>query len=203
MMHAFTDCTARAVLLPRDDVDTDQIIPARFLTTTVRSGLGRALFADWRTLPDAPAESRFALDDPGVQGAQILVAGRNFGCGSSREHAPWALTDWGFRVVIGASFADIFRNNAHKNGLLTVALHEEGLATLHRLLRETPRAAVTVSLREQYVTVGARFRANFTIDPFARRCLFDGVDELGYLLARAPAIAAFEARGAWTTGAAA
>ncbi|MCU0636809.1 MAG: 3-isopropylmalate dehydratase small subunit [Gemmatimonadaceae bacterium] len=191
-MHAFTDCTARAVLLPRDDVDTDQIIPARFLTTTVRSGLGRVVFADWRTGPDAPAATRFPLDEPEAHGAQVLVAGRNFGCGSSREHAPWALTDWGFRVVIGASFADIFRNNAHKNGLLTVALHEEGLAVLHGELARTPRAAVTVSLREQYVALGTRFRAGFTIEPFAKRCLLDGVDELGYLLARDNAIAAFE-----------
>lgn len=195
-MHAFTDLTARAALLPRDDIDTDQIIPARFLTTTSRAGLGRALFADWRVNADGSPNLDFPLESAAANGAEVLVAGRNFGCGSSREHAPWALLDWGFRVVVAASFADIFRNNAHKNGLLTVALHDAGLQQLHALLRTTPRAAVTVSLREQYVTVGSRFRANFGIDGFSKRCLLDGVDELGYLLARADAIAQFESRRA-------
>jgi 3-isopropylmalate/(R)-2-methylmalate dehydratase small subunit len=195
-MHAFTDLTARAALLPRDDIDTDQIIPARFLTTTSRTGLGRALFADWRVRADGSPNPDFPLEGAAANGAEVLVAGRNFGCGSSREHAPWALLDWGFRVVIAASFADIFRNNAHKNGLLTVALHDAGLHQLHTVLGATPRAAVTVSLREQYVAVGSRFRANFDIDGFSKRCLIDGVDELGYLLARADAISQFESRRA-------
>jgi 3-isopropylmalate/(R)-2-methylmalate dehydratase small subunit len=195
-MSAFPDCTTRAVLLPRDDVDTDQIIPARFLTTTERIGLGRALFADWRVADDGTPVTEFPLNHASAAGAKILVAGRNFGCGSSREHAPWALTDFGFRVVIAASFADIFRSNAHKNGLLTVALHDEGLAVLHQLLRDIPGRAITVSLQNGFVAVGTHFRANFTIDGFARRCLLEGVDELGYLLARHDAIARFEARAA-------
>jgi 3-isopropylmalate/(R)-2-methylmalate dehydratase small subunit len=193
-MHRFTDITTRAVLLPRDDVDTDQIIPARFLTTTSRQGLGRALFADWRSRSDGTPDPGFPLESPESIGAAVLVAGRNFGCGSSREHAPWALVDWGFRVVIAASFADIFRNNAHKNGLLTIALHEEALASVHGLLRADPRAAMTVSLRNQFAGIGSHFRANFAVDGFSKRCLIDGVDELGYLLARSDAIAGFESR---------
>jgi 3-isopropylmalate/(R)-2-methylmalate dehydratase small subunit len=192
-MAAFADLTARAVRLDRDDVDTDQIIPARFLTTTERRGLGRYAFADWRTGPDGQPDRRFPFEDPDVAGAQVLVAGRNFGCGSSREHAPWALVDWGIRVVIAAGFADIFRSNAHKNGLLTVTLPEPGLARLHALLAATPRAAVTVSLRDQFVAVGSRFRAGFTVDRFTKHCLRSGVDELGYLVAQEPAITRFEA----------
>jgi 3-isopropylmalate/(R)-2-methylmalate dehydratase small subunit len=191
-MDAFIDFSSRAVCIPRDDIDTDQIIPARYLTTTQRSGLGDALFADWRRGPDGAPAASFPLNQPGARSSRVLIASRNFGCGSSREHAPWALTDFGFRTIIAASFGDIFRSNAHKNGLLTIALQEDALAQLHRLLERTPHAAITVSLRNCAISVGTRFRANFAIDAFSRRCLLDGVDELGYLLARGEAIARFE-----------
>ncbi len=188
------------VRLLRDDVDTDQIIPARFLTTTSRTGLGKHLFADWRYDAQGAPRAEFALNaaDPSV--SQVLVAGRNFGCGSSREHAPWALLDWGFRTVIATSFADIFRNNALKNGLLTVALSDQSHAELLRALdrratspRRDTSALVRVNIAEATITVGDEFSARFEIDPFDKRCLLDGVDELGYLLAQSDAIAAFEA----------
>jgi 3-isopropylmalate/(R)-2-methylmalate dehydratase small subunit len=178
----FTTLTATYVVLPVDDVDTDQIIPARFLKTTDKRGLGASLFADWRERPDFP------LDRPDAAGAQILVAGANFGCGSSREHAPWALVGWGLRAVVALSFADIFRQNALKNGLLPIAVD----AALHRRLLEVrasdPKARITVDVAGQTVGLVGGPPARFDIDPFAKECLVHGIDELGYLLARLPEI---------------
>jgi 3-isopropylmalate/(R)-2-methylmalate dehydratase small subunit len=163
-------------------VDTDQIIPARFLKTTDKQGLGASLFADWRERPDFP------LDRPDAAGARVLLAGANFGCGSSREHAPWALVGWGLRAIVALSFADIFRQNALKNGLLPVAVD----AALHRQLVEArladPSARIHVDLPGQTVGLVGGPRVAFDIDPFAKECLVHGVDELGYLLARLPDI---------------
>ena len=179
---------SRTLLLPADDEDTDQIVPARFLLATGREGLGRALFADWRfdaqgrPRPDSP------LDGPDAAGAHVLVAGRNFGCGSSREHAAWALVDFGFRAVLAPSFADIFRANALKNGLLPVAV----AADAHERLRAASQQ-VAIDLEGCQLTLADGSRWVFALDPFARRCLLDGVDELGFLLAREAEITAFEA----------
>lgn len=190
----FTTLAARAVRLVRDDIDTDQIIPARFLTTISRAGLGRHLFADWRYDAAQAPRPDFPLNAPSAEGARVLITGRNFGCGSSREHAPWALADWGFRVVIATSFADIFRNNAGKNGLLTIALPASDHVALLTTLESNPSAPVTVDLAAQTVAVDRAWRATFDIEPFTKRCLLDGVDELGYLLAAADETAAYEAR---------
>jgi len=181
------------VLVARDDIDTDQIIPARFLTTTTRSGLGRHLFADWRYDSHGSAITAFELNARASIGAQILVGGRNFGCGSSREHAAWALIDGGFRAVIASSFADIFRSNAHKNGVLTIALDELVLSRAHESLRADPSAQITVDLAGQMVALPGDTTAPFAIDTFSKRCLLDGLDELGALLAELPAIEAWEA----------
>ncbi|MCC7051855.1 MAG: 3-isopropylmalate dehydratase small subunit [Gemmatimonadaceae bacterium] len=193
MSQAWTPLRSHAVPLQRDDIDTDQIIPARFLTTTTRSGLGTNLFSDWRYDADRAPVPGFVLNTPASAGAQVLVAGRNFGCGSSREHAPWALSDWGFRAVIASSFADIFRSNAHKNGLLTIALDTPVLRTLHEALARDRSAEITVDLPNQLVHLPGGVSAAFTIDPFSKRCLIDGLDELGALLADLPAIEAWEA----------
>jgi 3-isopropylmalate/(R)-2-methylmalate dehydratase small subunit len=183
----FDRLTGRAALLGADDVDTDQIIPARFLKVIDRAGLGAALFADYRrSFPDG-----FPLDRPDAAGAPILIAGRNFGCGSSREHAPWALVGAGYRAIIARSFADIFRGNAQKNGLLPVALTDPDHAALFAAHALAPRLEVTIDLHSCEVTFGGH-SAPFAIEPFARRCLLDGVDELGYLQAQLPAIAAWE-----------
>jgi 3-isopropylmalate/(R)-2-methylmalate dehydratase small subunit len=177
-----------------DDVDTDQIIPARYLKGTVREGLGKFLFADWRYLPDGSPRPDFALNRPEAEGAQILLAGANFGCGSSREHAPWALVQFGFRAVIAPSFADIFLGNALKNGLLPVTVD----ATLHRWLRETralvPELQLTIDLRARSLILPDGEAVQFPIDPFARHCLLEGLDELEYLLRLSPKIAEFEAQ---------
>ena len=183
----FTSLTARAVVLDASDVDTDQIIPARFLKTTTKDGLASALFADWRGRPGFP------LDDPQHAGAQILVAGDNFGCGSSREHAAWALGAWGFRAVIAPGFADIFRGNALGQGLVPAAIAPADHAALVAALATDATLAVTVDLAAQEVRWAGR-RAAFPVEPFARRQLLDGVDELGFLLSLEPAIAAHEER---------
>jgi 3-isopropylmalate/(R)-2-methylmalate dehydratase small subunit len=179
---------SRTVVLPIENVDTDQIIPARFLKVTTRAGLGKSLFSDWRY--DAAGQPRpdFVLNRPEAQGAQVLVAGDNFGCGSSREHAPWALHDYGFRAVVSTSIADIFRNNALKNGLLPVVV-ERGV---HDKLLATPGVEVTVDLESQTLVLLDGTSARFPIDPFARYCLLNGVDELAFLLSQDEAIAAFE-----------
>jgi 3-isopropylmalate/(R)-2-methylmalate dehydratase small subunit len=175
------------VVLPVDNIDTDQIIPARFLKTISKEGLGDQLFYDWRYLTDGTPKPEFVLNQPESKQCRILVAGDNFGCGSSREHAPWALTQYGFRVVISTSFADIFRQNALKNGLLPVAAPGEIHA---ELLRESTE--MTVDLESQTLTLADGRRVSFEIDAFAKFCLLNGVDELGYLLAREAAIRAYE-----------
>jgi 3-isopropylmalate/(R)-2-methylmalate dehydratase small subunit len=180
-----------AVALPRDNVDTDQIIPARFLKTTTRSGLGAHLFEDWRFDADGTPRSGFILNSAAAAGAAVLVAGWNFGCGSSREHAPWALVDFGFRAVIAASFADIFKQNALKNGLLPIALPADVHAPLLAAVQAQPGLVIGVDLVEQVVSLPGG-PARFAIDAFARECLLAGVDEIGYVLRQQDAIAEFE-----------
>jgi len=193
-MQAFTTLTSRAVLLPADDVDTDQIIPARFLTTTERAGLGPSLFADWRYDASGAPRPDFPLNRPEAAGARVLVAGRNFGCGSSREHAPWALADFGFRAVVAASFADIFRANALNNGLLPVGLGADQHRALLAALAGAPHTPLTIDLERLTLTAPGQAPWTFSVDPFARRCLLDGVDTLGYVLAADAEIAAHERR---------
>ncbi len=192
-MPQFTTLTARVMPLPVNNVDTDQIIPARFLKVTDKTGLGQNLFADWRYQADGSPNPDFVLNQPTYQGAQILLAGDNFGCGSSREHAPWALTGQGFRAVISTSFADIFRNNSLKNGLLPIAVAPGLHATLFDIVQEMPHGQWTIDLAEQKVTLPTGDSFSFDVDPFARTCLLQGIDELGYILSFASNIAAFEA----------
>jgi 3-isopropylmalate/(R)-2-methylmalate dehydratase small subunit len=189
----FSSVTSAVVPMVRNDIDTDQIIPARFLKTVNRAGLGDQLFNDWRYLADGSPNPEFVLNRPEMAGRAILLAGDNFGCGSSREHAPWALTAWGIRAVISTSFADIFRNNALKNGLVPVALSSDGVARLTSLLESDPAAVITVDLEAQQVRLPGGDALPFHVDPFARRMLLDGTDELGYLLSLEPAIEAYEA----------
>lgn len=191
-MRQFDQLTSHAIVLAQKDIDTDQIIPARFLKVTDKAGLGEHLFADWRRLPDGSPSPTFAFNQPEAHGAQILLAGANFGCGSSREHAVWALADWGIRAVISTSFADIFRDNALKNGLLPVTLEAGAHADLLAVVERDPQTQVTVDLPAQQVCFGER-QAAFPIDPFARRCLLEGLDPLGYLLRLEHRIAAYEA----------
>jgi 3-isopropylmalate/(R)-2-methylmalate dehydratase small subunit len=182
---------SRTVVLPRENIDTDQIIPGRFLKVTDKKGLGKGLFCDWRYEKDGTTpRPDFVLNRPEAKGCSILVAGDNFGCGSSREHAPWALTDYGFRAVISTRIADIFRNNALKNGLLPIVLEPAA----HAKLVAAPGATVRVDLGAQTVTLPDGSQASFPIDGFARYCLMNGVDELGFLLSQDEAIAAFEAK---------
>jgi 3-isopropylmalate/(R)-2-methylmalate dehydratase small subunit len=185
--------TARVVVLPVDDIDTDQIIPARFLKVTDREGLGDALFADWRYRDDGTAEPSFALNRADAAGAGILIAGHNFGCGSSREHAAWALRGWGIRAVVSTGFADIFRNNALTNGVVPVELAADGHARLSALGRDDPNTSVTVDVEACAVVLPDGSTLPFPLDPFARDCLLRGVDRLGYLLAHEDDIGAFEA----------
>jgi len=193
-MAQFTTLTSRAVPLPVNDVDTDQIIPARFLKVTDKAGLGANLFADWRYHPDDSPKPDFILNQPAHRGAQILLAGDNFGCGSSREHAPWALAGFGFRAVISTSFADIFRSNALKNGLLPIVVEAAAQRDLFDLLEEAPQAELTVDLAAQTVTLPGGQTLSFPIDGFSKTCLLKGVDELGYLLNFENKIAEYEAR---------
>jgi len=192
-MAQFTTLTSRIVSLPVNDIDTDQIIPARFLKATDKNGLGDHLFADWRYEADGSPKPDFVLNQPGARGAQILFAGDNFGCGSSREHASWALTGFGFRAVISTSFADIFRNNALKNGLLPVIVDTQTHRLLSDLVEEMPRAELTIDLASQTVTLPAGPVVRFPIDGFSKACLLRGTDELGYLLSFENQITAFEA----------
>ena len=181
--------TSRSMVLPVENVDTDQIIPARFLTTTERTGLGKYAFADWRYLADGRPNPDFLLNRPDAAGAQILVAGRNFACGSSREHAPWALLDAGIKAVISCEIADIFRSNALKNGLIAAVVD----AQTHAELLATPSVMLTVDVAECCVVLPDGRRAAFALDPFSRHCLLNGVDQLGYILSRSAEIDAFEA----------
>jgi 3-isopropylmalate/(R)-2-methylmalate dehydratase small subunit len=191
-MSAFTTLISRVVCLPVNDVDTDQIIPARFLKTTDKAGLGASLFADWRYIEDGSPDPKFVLNQPESQGRQILLAGDNFGCGSSREHAPWALAGYGFRAVLSTSFADIFFNNALKNGLLPVVLRPEDYRRLSDLLVKEPQSEITVDLVQQKVFLPGGEAIEFPIDGFARACLINDVDELGYLLGLEDSIQAYE-----------
>jgi 3-isopropylmalate/(R)-2-methylmalate dehydratase small subunit len=191
-MQPFTTLTSSCVVLPAENVDTDQIIPARFLKTIERAGLGAHLFADWRVDELGNPRKDFPLNSPDARTASILVAGNNFGCGSSREHAPWALFDFGFRAIISTGFADIFRNNALKTGLLPVTLTPGAYATLLDQLARAPRTQVTIDLAAQTVTLPDGSAYKFPVDPFARHCLLNGVDELGFLLGEEPAITAYE-----------
>jgi 3-isopropylmalate/(R)-2-methylmalate dehydratase small subunit len=187
-MAGFPPFTSPTVVLAVDNVDTDQIIPARFLKVTEKGGLGGALFADWRYDVDGGPRPEFALNRPQAAGARVLVAGDNFGCGSSREHAPWALLDYGFRAVVSTSIADIFRNNALKNGLLPVVVNR----AFHRRLLAEPGASVTIDLEARLIRLADGESASFPIDPFARYCLLEGIDELGFLLSRGDVIEAYE-----------
>lgn len=184
---------SKIVVLPVENIDTDQIIPARFLKVTDRAGLGEALFADWRYDGAGRPNEDFILNRPGARGAEILVAGDNFGCGSSREHASWALLGYGFRAVVSTSFGDIFRNNALKNGLLPLTVDAETHARLLELGESDPEARVGVDLERQVIILPDGSEASFPIEPFAKHCLLNGVDELGYLLSAEADIAAFEA----------
>ncbi len=183
--------TGQAMLLAADDVDTDQIIPARFLKATTRDGLSAHLFADWRNQADGAPKPGFPLNLPDAASRPILVAGRNFGCGSSREHAPWALTDFGIRAIVAPSFGDIFRSNAMKNGLLPIAIGGDDWAMLAQALEQAPDTELTIDLPARQLRVGT-WSTGFAIDPFARFCLIEGVDELGFLLQHEAAIKAFE-----------
>ena len=190
-MAQFTTLTSRFVVIPACDIDTDQIIPARFLKATDKNGMGDHLFADWRYHADGTPKSDFILNRPEAAGCQILLAGDNFGCGSSREHAPWALTGYGFRAVISTSFADIFRNNAMKNGLLPVIVDEAIFQRLSDLADEWPRPELTIDLASQTLSYPGG-SATFPIDPFSKACLLNGVDELGYIMSFENQIAGFE-----------
>ena len=190
--------SSRVVVLPIDNIDTDQIIPARFLKTTTKEGLDKQLFCDWRYNPDGTPKPEFPLNAPRAKGAAVLLAGDNFGCGSSREHAPWALTQFGFRAVVSTSFADIFKSNSLKNGLLPIVVSKELHARLFSLLEKEPEAELRVDLAAQSLTLPGGELATFPVDPFARHCLLEGIDELGYILQHESAIAAFEASRAGT-----
>jgi 3-isopropylmalate/(R)-2-methylmalate dehydratase small subunit len=193
-MEAFVRHTGLVAPLDRVNVDTDQIIPKQFLKRIERTGFGQFLFFDWRYLDNGQPNPAFELNRPGYAGASILVAGRNFGCGSSREHAPWALYDYGFRALIAPSFADIFYNNCCKNGLLPVTLPDEAVTELLTKAQAQPGYQLTVDLQAQLVTDDAGFRAPFTVDPFRRDCMLRGLDDIGLTLEHEPAIAAYEAR---------
>lgn len=194
MAEPFTTIVSKVVPLPAENVDTDQIVPARFLKMTDKAGLAEALFHDWRFTEDGTLrEPPFVLDQPGMAGRRILLAGDNFGAGSSREHAPWALTAWGIRAIISTSFADIFRANSLKNGLLPIVVDAETHRRLFELLAADPDAVLTVDLAEQGVLLPDGSTIDFEIDPFARTMLLAGTDEIGYLLSKLPAIEAYEA----------
>jgi 3-isopropylmalate/(R)-2-methylmalate dehydratase small subunit len=187
-MEAIKTLKSRTVVLPQSNIDTDQIIPARFLTTTTKAGLGKQLFADWRYDSQGNPKADFVLNQPAANDSRILVAGQNFGCGSSREHAPWALYDFGFRAVISNELADIFRNNSLKNGLLPIIVDD----ATHKWLLENSGAEVTVDLEASTITLPNGQKATFPIEAFARYCLLNGVDELGFLHQQSAAIERYE-----------
>jgi len=193
-MEPFKTLTSLAAPLDRTNVDTDQIIPKQFLKRIERTGYGDFLFFDWRQTPDGTPVADFVINDQRYKGAQILVAGKNFGCGSSREHAAWALSDFGFRAVIAPTFADIFFSNAGKNGIVLVRLTEDQVNTLLQNAQRIPGYRLTVSLEAQSVTDGRGFNATFEIDPFRKFCLLEGLDDIGLTLRHAAALDAFESR---------
>jgi len=188
-MQKFTAFESKMVVIPRDNIDTDQIIPARFLKTISKVGLGDQLFCDWRYDAEGKPNPDFILNRPESKSRQVLLAGDNFGCGSSREHAPWALTQYGFRAVISTSFADIFKANSLKNSLLPIVVP----ADVHAELLKNPEAPVKIDLASQTLTLANGRKVEFPVDSFAKHCLLEGIDELGYILQQDPAIAAFEA----------
>ena len=192
-MEPIKSFTSTVVLLPIENIDTDQIIPARFLKVTNKAGLGDALFSDWRYHEDGSPKQDFILNFPESKGAQVLFAGDNFGCGSSREHAPWALVGYGFRAVLSTFFADIFQNNALKNGLLPIVVAPEVHRKLQDALQADPKARVTVDLEHQALTLPDGETVKFPIDPFAKHCLLNGLDQLAFLLGSEDAIARYEA----------
>jgi len=187
-MRPITRLHSRTAVLPDENIDTDRIIPARFLTTTTRDGLGKVCFNDWRYRADGSDNPAFPLNAPEARGCEILVAGRNFGCGSSREHAPWALLDYGIHAVLSSEIADIFRNNALKNGLVAIVVG----ADEHRWLLDNPGVDLSIDVREQTLTLPGGNVFRFELEPFARHCLLEGVDQMGFLLQHAAAITAFE-----------
>lgn len=191
-MASFTKITSHAVLIPAENIDTDQIIPARFLKVIDKDGLGKSLFCDWRYNADGTDKLDFPLNFPASQGAQILLAGDNFGCGSSREHAPWALVGWGIRVVISTSFADIFKGNSLKNGLLPVVVSPDVYQKLLAAQKADPKAQITVDLKEKVLTLPDGSTTTFPVDSFAQHCLLNGIDQLGYILGFDDKIKAYE-----------
>lgn len=191
-MQKFETLVSRVIPLSRDDVDTDQIIPARYLKVTDKAGLADGLFCSWRYLSDGSSDPGFVLNNPIYAEARILLAGDNFGCGSSREHAPWALTSWGIRAVISTSFADIFRNNAMKNGLLPIVVPADTLHQLFDLCKNDPAVEITVDLASQSLMLPDASRINFPIDAFNKTCLLEGLDPLQYLLHHTEEIEAYE-----------
>jgi 3-isopropylmalate/(R)-2-methylmalate dehydratase small subunit len=193
-MHPFRTLTALAVPLDRTNVDTDQIIPKQFLKRIERTGYGDFLFFDWRRTSAGDPDPSFELNDPRYKGAQILIAGKNFACGSSREHAAWALSDYGFRVVIAPTFADIFFSNAGKNGIVLARLTEEEVAQLLHNAKTLPNYQLTVSLENQTVTDNHGFKATFDVDPFRKFCLIEGLDDIGLTLRHEAALDKFEAK---------
>ncbi len=191
-MEPLKTFTAKIVALPIENVDTDQIIPARYLKTTNKAGLGDGLFSDWRYNADGSPKPDFVLNRPEAKGAQVLVAGNNFGCGSSREHAPWALMGYGFKAVISTYFADIFRNNSLKNGFLPIQVDEETYYQLVSMFEEDPDTQVTVDLANQALVLPDGQQVKFPIDPFAKHCIVNGLDQLGFLTAEDDAISQYE-----------
>jgi len=191
-MAKFTSIQSRVIPLPINNIDTDQIIPARFLKATSKEGMGENLFTDWRHLPDGSPNPDFILNQPKVQGAQILLVGDNFGCGSSREHAPWALTGWGIRAVISSSFADIFRNNALKNGLLPIVVSPDFLNDLFDLVEELPDYELSIDLVNQKLDLPDGRSVTFPVDAFSKRCLLEGLDPLDYLTSLEDKVRDFE-----------
>ncbi len=192
-MRSFTKLTSKIIPLPYTDVDTDQIIPARYLKVVNKDGLAEGLFDSWRKLEDGSLNRDFPLNQDEYQGAEILLAGDNFGCGSSREHAPWALIGWGIRAIISTSFADIFRNNSLKNGLLPIVVDEETHTSLFDLTEEAPAVTIDIDLASQTLFLPGGERVSFEIDTFSKTCLLEGIDQLGYLLKHEAEIAAYEA----------
>ncbi len=193
-MTKFSEIRSRVIPLLHNNIDTDQIIPARFLKATDKISVAEGLFADWRYLPDGSPNPDFVLNQAEYQGAQILLTGDNFGCGSSREHAPWALVGWGIRAVLSPSFADIFKNNSLKNGLLPIEVDADTYTSLCDLIEEAPHSELRIDLADQRVTLPDNSSFEFKIDNFAKKCLLNNIDQLGYILTFEDNISAFEAK---------
>ena len=191
-MNTFTTLSSVGIPLPQKNIDTDQIIPARYLKVIDKASVAEGLFADWRFNSDGSEKADFIFNQPEYKQAKILLAGDNFGCGSSREHAPWAITGWGIQAVISTSFADIFKNNSLKNGLLPITVDDETHQTLFDLVEEAPQAEIKIDLESQSVALPGGVSFGFEIDPFAKKCLLTGVDQLGYILSFEEQISQFE-----------